>query len=140
MGRKRTAIHFDTPLSSSDDEHTPQPDITLRDTVLELLSEGRRLASTRHIPNTASPRKKTAIRRTEPVWLDQGPLPELTLENYPFLDPDYVQFLDGIDEPSPKRAKTAFVSIHLYTCTFLANPMTGRPYESLVGRSRHVPG
>lgn len=116
MGRlKRTAIHFDTPLSSSDDELQSQPDSTLRDTLFELLPEGRRTTRTRNIPSSASPRKKIAIRHAEPDWFNEGPPLELTLENYPFLDPDYVHFLDDIDEPPLKRVRTAFVSLRQHT-------------------------
>lgn len=109
MGRKRSAAFaFDNRLPSSDDEQPNLPGINIRDTYIEVFPNGGSSRRIRHIHNPASPQKRASVPQ-EPTWLQDGPLPEISLEDYPFLDPAYLDFLDdGMD--THKRNRTASVS------------------------------
>lgn len=135
MGRKRKLI-FDTPLLSSDEEDQNPPNIRIRDTLVNILPSGRMSAHVRHVDNPASPSKKSRIPREGPVWLEHGPQPEVSLEDYPFLDPDYEHFLDDTGDGN-KRARTASVSTSflIRSISFVDN-ITGSSDENMASRAR----
>ena len=122
---KRSAAHFnyDEPLASSDEDAAVQPRVRLRHTVIDLgLDESSRLRRTQHIDGPASPRKQIVSSRAQPTWISEGPRPDINIENYPFLDPKYVHFLNVNEPGPPKRHRTASVSssylyLHLLSST-----------------------
>lgn len=106
---KRSAAHFDydEPLASSDDEADDPPIARLRHTNIELTEDGMS-GRTQYMAGPASPRKRAAPLR-QPTWNNDGPMPEINIKNYPFLDPAYVHHLDLNEPGPPKRHRTASV-------------------------------
>ena len=106
---KRSAAHFnyDDPLASSDDELDGPPTVRLRHTNIELREDGRS-GQTQYVDGPASPRKRAEVLRP-PTWISEGPMPEINVQNYPFLDPAYVHHLNANEPGPPKRHRTASV-------------------------------
>ena len=115
MSRKRQVqADWITADDDSDDERSAWPSIRIKHTQFNLNLSGSTSTQTSFLPTQASPRKKgttSSSTATDDYYLynwnpDPAP-PEITVENYPFLDPEYVHNLD-IKEPGPPRRKRTF--------------------------------
>jgi hypothetical protein len=109
MSKRKARFDFDEPLDASDDEVDILPNVRLRHTAIDLREDGR--SGRMHITEgPASPRKRPAPSHP-PTWVQEGPMPEINIQNYPFLDPAYVHHLDVNEPGPPKRHRTASVSV-----------------------------
>jgi hypothetical protein len=78
----------------------PLPDVHLRHTHLNLDAAGPSTSRTSYISAPASPSKRagTSVENLDHYddynWNPEPPPPEITVENYPFLDPAYQEYLN----------------------------------------------
>jgi hypothetical protein len=114
--KRRAPLSFDwTAVPDNVDEPPTLPDIRLRHTHMNLDSTGPTKSRTSYISAPASPSKRAEPSIDDTYdnynWNPEPAPPEITIENYPFLDPAYQHYLD-LQEPGPppRRKRTTEVS------------------------------
>jgi hypothetical protein len=110
--RKRRApasFEWNRVPDDADEDVPPQSNIRIRHTHHNLDHNGPSTRRTTYIHAPASPTKKPASSNdyNSYNWNDEPPPPEISIENYPFLDPAYRFFRDDNDmlEPQERRRK-----------------------------------
>jgi hypothetical protein len=112
--KRRAPLSFDwTPVADSGDGPPPLPDVRLRHTHVNLDAAGPSRSRTSHIPAPASPSKHAGPSfnsdNDDYNWNTEPAPPELTVENYPFIDPAYRHYLDLMEPSLPRRKRTVEV-------------------------------
>jgi hypothetical protein len=112
--KRRAPLSFDwTPVADSADEPPPLPDVRLRHTHVNLDAAGPSRSRTSYISAPASPSKRAGSSFDDGHdnynWNPDPAPPEITVENYPFLDPAYQHHLDLKEPGPPRRKRTAEV-------------------------------
>jgi hypothetical protein len=123
MSRKRQVqADWITADGDSDDERHSRPSIRIKHTQFNLDISGSTSSQTSFLPAQASPRKKGATSSSTAAddydsynWNPDPAPPEITVENYAFLDPEYVHNLDMKEPGPPRRKRTLEVSNPLST-------------------------
>ena len=114
MSRKRRAQADWVFADPDSDDGRPPPEIRMKHTQYNLAASGSISSQTSYIAAPASPKKGGAPSTNDDYdsynWnTDPAPL-LLTVENYPFIDPEYQRHLDLREPDAPRRKRTFKVS------------------------------